>query len=523
MQHKWFVVVAGVALAWNSNARAGVPGWCNQPGSSEYREEASKDARDNISSVVKGCGPQAGAAWEKAYAAFSNQYSMNEQDWADAAEWVHAGNAPAVRDYEPKGTTLAGLSPVDQYLVFAHLRLAAAATRFGRTQSDHPGFDALYMADALGQNLTEAGRLGLLVDCAGHDGFAVYWASCHEDLTKLDMAKLAAEIRGDKTQPPIVRAAVKVDAWTMLGVVKKADADYAELVKKDDAYKKLLDVATKGRAEWAKQLADKNELLALAQQLDSATYFQSKKQMAGCEEQARKLLSNAASAFPAKTFAGFNDRLDNDSSQKTFSDLAGPIFVADPQMNLAMNAYALCLPGTATGRWFGFWLGTIPGWRGPRNAAFSAITLSTFDLDDTREKAISKPRPPARPYASDWHMQMSWGGVAAKMKPEGDHVVVSQPKSSVVSEDCVKWHETNKIQGWDTAGRLVFQSVCDKYASVKHDTTPDDKKVSATTAASLKPGMRFEALNGAGGISDVVATWPKAGKYPDTLFGAKIK
>src|SRR3569623_2669490 len=103
MQHKWFVVVAGGALAWNSYARAGVPGLCNQPGSSEYREEASKDARDNISSVVKGCGPQAGAAWEKAYAAFSNQYSMTEQAWADAAEWVHAGNAPAVRDYEPKG------------------------------------------------------------------------------------------------------------------------------------------------------------------------------------------------------------------------------------------------------------------------------------------------------------------------------------------------------------------------------------------------------------------------------------
>ena len=515
MQHKWFLVVAGVALAWNSTAHGGVPAWCKQPSDREYSADASDDPRDNVARVVAGCGPHAGAAWDKAYAEYSKQYVMNDADWAAAAEWNESsGRSNSVTAYKPVATTFATLSPVDQYLLFAQVMNPAQGS-----------FDAIYLADALEPNLSQAGRVGFLLNCVNEDvyDFPVYWAICQEDAAAIDVAKLADEIRNDKTQPAVARTAAKLSMWKTLAKVKASDAKYADLIKKDDAYKKLVDVATKGRADWVKQLGDKKDLLALAQQVDSATYFHSKKQFAGCEEPARKRLAEAAATIPAKSLGGFDDAKVT-QWDKTFAGMVGPILAASPQMNVAMTAYALCLPTTATAGWFAESLREIPGFRGPRDAAFDAITLEKFELDDTKAKEIQKPKPASRPYDRMGEMARSYGGVVAKLKPDGDHVVVSEPKSSVTTEDCVSWHETNKIQGWDTAGRLVYQSVCTKTSAVKHDTTPSDDKISAATAVGLKPGMRFEYIGGYNDTNaDIVATWPKGAKLPGTLLGGKIK
>ena len=112
--------------------------------------------------------------------------------------------------------------------------------------------------------------------------------------------------------------------------------------------------------------------------------------------------------------------------------------------------------------------------------------------------------------------------LVASLKTNGDKVTVTSPKSSYTSDDCVKWHETNKIVDFDTAGRPVYQTICDKTGSVKHDTTPDDFTVTARTGKWLKPGVFFSAIWG--DPSDVIMVWPsKTAKLPSIVLGGAVK
>jgi hypothetical protein len=399
-------------------------------------------------------------------------------------------------------------------------------------QRDYGGADALYLTDALEQSLTEAGRFAFLESCLasehtkGNNPDPAYWAVCLTDLAKFDPNKFATELHADPHAPKErfslhIRLGDGLEHLQQLAVAGKA------LVKKDDAYGKLFDTAAKGRAEWEKTLGTMKDLLALTQQVDSATYFHSKKQFAGCEEKAEKELADAVATIPAKTFAGLHD---NDDGIDGFVHDATPKILLVPRANLAATAFVLCEPTRGWSYPLRANLQAMAGYRGPRSAAYSAIASEKFELDDTQAKEIVVERVGPRPYGTEVAGIRSWGGVVSTLKPGKDNngldgTKISQPKSSIVTEDCVRSHSTNKLVEWDSAGNPVYESICDKFAPVKHDTTPGDMVVSKQTAAVLKAGMRFSAIHPrAEALADVFAVWPsKTAKLPSIVLGAHVK
>jgi hypothetical protein len=539
MQQTRVLLVAGVALAWQSTAHAGIPAWCKgedskqgQGGSWETEYPQRQDDVSQVREILEwSCNSAEEASRpkvEKARAELSKRLYMTDADWSDALEWMKGqGFSSSADDYNVAANSFATLSPMDQYLVIKK-----------GMRSDYGGADELYLADALEQNLTEAGRFAFLESCVSnhHEASVVggggpepsYWAICLGDIAKFDPAKFATEVRGDSSHPPKERFSLhlrlgavmdKVQEWTDLG---------KKMIKKDDAYGKLFDVAAKGRAEWEKTIGTQKDLLALVQQVDSATYFHSKKQYAGCNEKAEKALADAVSKIPAKTFTGLHD---NDDGIDGFAHDAAPKILSFPEANVAAIAFVLCEPDRAWSYPLRATLQDQPGFRGPRSAAYSAIASQKFELDDTAAKEIKIERTGSRPYGTSVGMVRSWGGVAASIKPGKDKntgeegVTISQPKASITTEDCVKSHSTNKLVDWDTAGRPVYESICDKTSMVKHDTTPGDLTVTKQTAAFVKTGMRFSAIFPHDkGLADVFAVWPsKTAKLPSMVLGGTVK
>ena len=532
MQHTRVLVVAGVMLAWQSTAHAGLPAWCKGQslGDQSYGDFKSEypQRQDDVSRLrtllewectTGSAAVKQHADVEQARAELSKRLYMNDADWTDAIEYVQKGGySSSAGDYQVSGNTLASLGPFDQYLVINHgLRM------------DRGGADALYLTDALEQNLTEAGRFAFIQSCVsndhttGNDPEPAYWAVCQGDIAKFDPSKFAAELRADTSHPAVERMALRLKLGEVLDSVKDLGDRYKAIVKKDDVYQKILDEANKGRQAWQDALAGQKDLLALVQQVDSATVFHSRKQFAGCEDKAWKFVTEAAGKLHASAFKGMHD--DPENPFAGFGQAAGPVLLENPQLNLAASALSLCMRESGAAKFLGEFLTHTPGYRGPRSAALHRLYMQKFVADDTTVGEIKLRGLGGRPYPTSDGNVWSITGVVAKLKVKGDRVVVSQPKTSITTEECVKSHETGKLIDWDTAGRPVYERICDKSGMVKHDTTGGDIEVTARTAKWLKPGVTFSvvgAVNGEPG--DAIAVWPnKTAKLPTLLLGASIK
>ena len=531
MSSKVFLV-AGIALGWMSHAaRAGEPAWCK---GEDFKKDSysfgvlgqqdTEDPRGLLQQLVKlSCSSDPGLEAKrgelaKYHAEWSKNFAMNDADWADALAYVKEGGGGS-NTITVQANTFATMSPLDQF---------AAITKGFDNVSSNP----MYVADVLDGNLSEAGRLGFLTACADEgsvtreDGGMSMWAICQGDADKLDPAKLATELRGDTSHTAVERMRVRIKLYTTREKLAKNAQLAQKLIKKDDAYKKMFDSAAKGRADWAKTVGGDKDLLDLVQAMDSAVIFHSRKQAAGCEDKTAAALATAVATIPAKSFAAMHD--DREDPFKGFATQAGPVLVNTPVVNLAATAYALCNAKSATGRFLSRYLQEVPGMRGPRGAAFSALLQQKFELDDTKLKEPPLPRIGPRPFDSSGGEIMSAGGVVKGVKPGTDKdkgkMIVNLAKTTRKQEDCVKEHTTNRIVGIRDSGSVEYERICDKTAIVTHDTTWQDFAVTVESAKVLKSGLVFSSTYGAQLDGEVIALWPtKDAKLPSWVLGAKLK
>ena len=524
-----YVLFVGAGLAWlgSSNlASAAPPAWCGnakfEANSADVRSVQSQDLGNAVEAIVKTlCStssdvePKRGEI-EAARVAMSKKLAMQDGDWADAVAFAsHTGHS-AKQELSAKG--LAALTPIDQYI----------AIDVGFKDSNGYGMsDPYYITDALEGRLTEVGRFAFLRHCvkndsvARADGDVVKWAICQADLDKFDAAKFATELRGDTAHDPVTKMVLRL---TLLGFADELD-DYnkrkAAVLKKDDAYQKIFDVAAKGRAEWARSVGGNAKLLELLEGTDSGALFHSRKLLEGCEARTAEALAAAVATLPAKSFTAMHDVRDDPFGG--FAAAAGPLLVNTPVVNLAAAAFVECNRDTATAEFLAEYLQRVPGQRGPRNAALGVVMGETFKFDDTDARKLDYPQFGNRPYQRSGGAISSAGGVVKSTKPEGEALTVNLEKTSVVQEDCVASHKTHRISRIRPDGAIEYESICDKTAMVKHDTTWSNFKVNPAHARWLKPGSQFSAVM-ARKFGDVIAIWPnKNAKTPSMVLGATLK
>ena len=528
MKQYVFLAVAGLSwLGGSSVASAGPPAWCGsakfEANSSDLRNVSSKDPGQVVAAIAttlcSGASPDIDphrAEIEAARVAWSKKLGMQDADWADAAAFANDTAHAVKHDLSAKG--LAALTPIDQYVAID----AGFKDSNGYAMSDE-----LYVTDALDARLTEVGRLAFIELClkndsvARADGDVVKWAICQPDVDRFDAAKFADQLRSDTAHDPVTRMALRFKVLALPDELKDYNDRKAAVFKKDDAYKKIFEVALAARAEWAKGVGTNAKLLQLVEDTDSGALFHSRKLLDGCEARTAEALAAAVSTLPAKAFTAMHDVRDDPFAG--FAAGAGPLLANTPAVNLAAAAFVECNHGTATAEFLGEYLQRVPGQRGPRNAALGAVMGETFKFDDTEAKKLQYPKFGNRPYQRSGGSIRSAGGVVKSVKPEGDALAVSLEKTSVTQEDCIQSHRTHRITRIKPDGNLEYESICDKTAMVKHDTTWSNFKVNPAHARWLKPGLQFSSVMG-DKFGDVVAIWPsKTAKTPSMVLGAALR
>lgn len=525
---KRYLLFVGAGLAWlgGSTQASAAPAWCGsaklEANSEDVRMVRSPDTGQAIEAIVK-ClcagGPDVEpkrAEIEAERVAWSKKLAMQDGDWSDAVAFASKTGHGAKQELSTKG--LAQLTPIDQYI--------AIDNEF-KDSNSRAMSDPFYIADALEARLTEVGRFAFIRMCvrndsvARADGDVVKWAICQPDIDKFDPGKFASELRADTAHDPVTRMGLRMTLLNFADELKDYNTRKAAVFKKDDAYQKIFEVAARGRADWAHGVGTNTKLLALVEATDSGALFHSRKMLDGCEDKTAEALAAAVATLPAKAFTAMHDVRDDPFGG--FAAAAGPLLVNTPVVNLAATAYVECNRDTATAEWLAEYLQHVPGQRGPRNAALGAVMGETFKFDDTEAGKLSYPAFGSRPYQRSGGAISSAGGVVKSTKPEGEALAVNLEKTSVVQEDCLASHKTHRINRIRPDGTLEYESICDKTAMVKHDTTWSNFKVNPAHGKWLKPGTQFSAVM-AQKFGDVIAIWPsKNAKVPSMVLGATLK
>ena len=503
---------SGVVALVSGTAVAGPAAWCK--GAAADKPDMGNLSSNDPATVIKAfvaaeCNPDAEveahrADIEKARAAWSKRLGMSEGDWADAVAY----SSEREYDIKPDMTTkkFVEMTPIDQWIAI------------GKAHDDtQGGMDAFYVADIFDTKLSEVGRLELINECIREDD-AILWATCQDDIDKLDFNRLYDQLRADANHGGDIRQKIRMLAYAMPARLKEHADKVAKIKSEDPAWKKAFEIGTSSRTEWAAIAAKNAKYLALASDMESATIAKSRSMFEGCDDKTYPALGEAMSTIPAKTFAKMHDV--RDDPFKGFAYRALPIAMKNPAVNLAAIAVTLCNQRPGLAAVLGGALSSTPSLRGPHNFAISKMADASLQLDDMSKK-IYWPKV-RHPYDSGAYLS-SAGANIKSIKKEGDKLKVESAPMIVTQEDCVSEHVGHHIERVHDDGRVDYERICDKTAMVKHDVKWAPFEVSARYEKVLKPGQVFSTTYGEKG-SDVIAIWsgPNA-TAPSWMLGGTLK
>ena len=530
MNRLLITIVGGVAsLAAAGVAAAAPPAWCKgaEVGAADLRGLSSSDAREVIKAFVAAeCAPGDealghGGEIEAARQAWSRRLGMVEADWADAVAFAVA-YTQAHDDHAIQATvsarTLAAATPIDQYAVIRKASESASE------------IDAMYAADMFEPGLSEAGRLAFVqssclhsgepapIDAYGMTGSEVIWAICQADLERIDLARLQDEIRADTAHDGAIKMKLRIAAYELPGRIKSHAAEVQQMLQRDDASKKLFEVAGAARGAWASGIGKHTRLLELVLAMDSAALSQSRRQREGCGEATAAALAEAVSTIPASAFAGMRDVRDNPSGG--FATSAGPVLAASPAVNLAAIAFVRCAPDADVSAFLEEILAVGPPSRGPRNTALARIVSARVTYDKVGARlTYPRPRPYGANHADGTLQARSVGGAVKAVKRTGDLLAVDLQQTTVKQMDCVRSHQTGKVSRIHGDGRVEYQEICDRSEVRTHDHTWTTFSLAAKYASWLSPGVVFSSTG-----KDVIAIWRSAAaKAPSIVLGGAVK
>lgn len=505
--------IAAVALATTATAaHADTPTWCKRfDGIRKGDVERLKKESDPIDALTElvglMCDKNNRAEKDTEYfrAEWGKRLQMTDADWADVGSWADA--LPVARRNAapkfPKKKGISELTPLDQY--------GALIENENYT----------YFADAMGDKLTEVGRLAYILRCihSESDGStaAANWAVCQPDIDALDRGKLAAEIRSDTAHSGLDRTMTRVKVYLLDATLKAHAEKVKAIIASDKAYATMFQAAAGAR----KAYKASPELTALALAMDDARLTNSTKLHEGCLGKTEDALRKAISAIPAKTFEGLRDDGPRPEQLQIASNIASA-----PDGYLAGLAYFNCRWSTGDGgkmwsdtleRGFADALRYWPGFRGPRSAAYVAVLEAKVEPDDRSNKLVV------------WHPDYDWmrsigggnergQGAIESVKVTGATAVVSYVKKLVQVSTCSNWVETNRLTSIRDNGDLVWDMRCTSRGTKTINLASPPQTVRSVFATGLKPGMIVWT---AGDV--VLAAFPKGGKAPTLVLGAPVK
>lgn len=525
-----FVCSVFLAIVGATSPAAAQPAWCNVPDAAEPRwpslDEAltAKDPVDALDDIVAlMCKPDADATarmgeLEAARKRWSAVLELTDADWKDVRVWAGADQSErAAHDFrlDDRGTRdgVAGRAKIAWSALSAIDQFAAMANGLGN-DSDTDSKDPAYLADALGDKLTEAGRLGyLLATCAKSEPNPVVLAMCQGDVAALDRKQLGRELRADRSYTGTERVLIRLALYRWERALPAYRAEVKKWTAKDEAYARMFAIAASQRTAWSTRAKTDAALISLVQAMEDARALSSRKAYAGCEDKTWTAVQAAVSAIPAATFANLGD-----DPRDPFAVAAASAIIGTPTGYLAAVAHHHCHErgSDSLASVFGMVMRRWPGHRGPRTGTATAILLAGLELDDPSVK-IDHP---------SWTRHTGGGGATggattstlASVERQGDRVTLQWVKKLGTTLQCTGYKETNRITQIEPDGRLKYERFCTGVKRVPVDRTPPAVTVNARYAAGLVKGMTLRVVGDA-----VFAAYKKGASSPVLIAGAPVK
>lgn len=369
-----------------------------------------------------------------------------------------------------------------------------------------------YLADMLGDKYPMLGRTAFLYVCLKAD-MPTASAVCQGDVEAFDAGKAIAEIDADKAHAEL-HASAKALVAEVKGMVAAQPAKLKAWADKDDAYKKMFEIAATAR----KQPYGSAELRSLVLDIDDARRTGSRKALAGCETKVWPQWVKAVSAIPANKFGLEYE----DSMSDVWKNHAATI-VGTTDGYLAAIAAVGCLPPDNGFEHVRDALNFWPGARGPRNGALTAMRKANLQLDK-KDAKIEWPSVDRRQFFGNYETPS--GNSQAGRAPvktvtvQGDKIQLTYGDIKGKAIKCTDYHPGVVPARIDASGNIIYESSCGKYEQVEvnhgaPNPTVDEKRY----AEGVKPGVIVSFKENV--IHYVMANLQS--KYPTVVLGAPVK
>jgi hypothetical protein len=343
----------------------------------------------------------------------------------------------------------------------------------------HPMY-GLWLADALGDRLSEFGRAALVQACLKGKK-DLFIAACLDDARHLDRKKLWREL-DDPAFKPDIRLSLKF--W-FVGFTKQIAAEEQALAaraKQDGAYKTVfVDVPGATTKEWAAFYKANPQLVALTRELEFGSLSGSRKATSGCEAKVTPHLAKHLKAI----------KPDPEPQIRLGS--------ADTPSGWVTNAAAFYCAKATDGAWaglqyyfgeellHGMWL------RGPRTATVEKLLARAPDLEfDDRSRKLDDdmPRDAYRATSAFGVGPSGRGdhGVVAKVTPKGDQVAIAFADGEMDELTCEKQVKTERWYYDRSKGEFGPVYQCVKFGSRRVKTKNEPTVFAKAMMTGIAPG-----------------------------------
>lgn len=341
-----------------------------------------------------------------------------------------------------------------------------------------------------------------------HDSLLRDIVCTHETL---DVAKADAEIDSSAELNNGTRFELRRMVRKAAAAAAEKRAEIEARAKDDPGIAKVIAIADAQFKQWQTVSAERAALVAQLEAMEAATKTNKYSAFAGCEEKTRAAWEQHLKGVKLP-------KVTSENTLEAFTTAA----LSTPEGYLVFQALQLCAAGTGWRHPSTEVAGSDLLQRGPRTATLAAWLAAANDIkfdnrDLTMSFLLANGGLPLRTRSVVGRLQQ---GVIEKIESANDGTVRISFKEVVEPrEDCLKWKELNRIEGFRADGSPMYRRECVKWGTVNMDLTAEPIIAGKVMANGLKPGMYLSGFYGL----PIVATSSTKSSQPIWVLGGSVK
>ncbi len=328
----------------------------------------------------------------------------------------------------------------------------------------------------------------------------------------IDLAQVQKELDGTAKLTEATRYSLRRWSWRAHVAVREERARLTALAKEDPAVRRLIAIADREFAAWAKPDARRVRLRDRLQSLEAAAESNKRSAFKGCEE---ATLAAWTQTLEKKVLPAVPDK----HQLAAYSSAA----LDDAEGFLAFAALQLCARAEEPAHEGGLIEEISSGQvrRGPRTGTVASWLADPepFEFDDKALRFDSLAGKVLGAWGAGPSQDTPRQGLIAQLSEEQGQVRVTFKTVREPRMACLRWVKTRRILRIDEHGQLIYEERCAGSGKIMMDLTAPPVRLPKLLAQGLRPGMFLVAVEGL----PIVATRSASSDTPIFVLGGLLR